>query len=156
MLKQIADDDSSQVWLDSRIIESDHPTRLLVKVDYLDYHTDTPKEDFGGQYLVTVQAVGKGWLGKEEIDACKQCMGCEDEFDGYDEIGQLLLLAEYGLAATIWQKVGNNRQALLKQARTKIKEAQVLFGFFMDRSANQLGATGWDFLRGDPTAPLKS
>lgn len=57
-------------------------------------------------------------------------------------------LVDYGVSALLWYKRGSNYRELLKEARNAIRAASFLFGFYMDRPVNALGATGWDAIAG--------
>jgi hypothetical protein len=57
----------------------------------------------------------------------------------------------YGNSAPLeWEYFLDERDGL-EWALRIYKESQIMLGFMLDRQANALGATAWDFLRGDPT-----
>jgi hypothetical protein len=133
-------------WISQEINHGDFPFRLFVKVQ--------PMEDYGeevvrdlGEYYATVEAVSleaAGTAGDSFLN---------DTFpDGHDGVSQEWLhieLAQHGIAATLWQKGGNDEEELTKLAHEEIKNADFLFGFYMDRPCNKVGATGWDFIKGN-------
>lgn len=60
------------------------------------------------------------------------------------------VLSSYGAGVTpvnSWN--GNNITQLMKKAREEAQLCEMLFGFYMDRTVNGLGATGWDVLKDD-------
>ena len=64
-------------------------------------------------------------------------------------------LSSYGAQAHLWDKSGNNLKTLLREAHREADLSTMLFGFYMDRYQNRIGATGWDFIRGDIIGGLK-
>lgn len=71
---------------------------------------------------------------------------CEIEWD--NPLMLVELLHSYGIAAHVWSADGNLRD-LLREGKKQAVQAEFLFGFAMDRPQNALGATGWDWLRGN-------
>ncbi len=57
-------------------------------------------------------------------------------------------LVSYGIYACVWSAEGTNKRHLMKQVREQLTCCRSLFGFYMDRYQNRLGATGWDLIRG--------
>ena len=74
-----------------------------------------------------------------------------DDFNALGHEWQCLILKEYGIAATVWQKQGRNKTNLMREAREELHKADMLFGFYMDRPQNAIGSTGWDCIKGDTT-----
>lgn len=55
----------------------------------------------------------------------------------------------YGAYAHLTELYGNNATNLLKETRKQLDIIELLFGFYMDKQQNGLGATGWDLIKGE-------
>lgn len=144
----IQDFDSDLILCYSRVIDSDYPTYLFIRLTYLEDYSS----DFAEKYCVSLLSSSPGFAKENprNIESVRASYGMsEEEFDSLDPIQQAWLLAEYGLAANLFEKLGNNKRQLLKEAKQEGLQASVLFGFYVDRQQNAIGATGWDFMRGD-------
>lgn len=106
------------------------------------------------KYYVNLAAVAPSQVARKELDAAKSCC----DFDAWGNPGDPLhlveVLAEYGILAQLWQATGNNLRTLMKAARKEAQIIELLFGFYMDRPQNGLGATGWDCIAGNPWGAL--
>jgi hypothetical protein len=69
---------------------------------------------------------------------------------------KLEVLIDEGFCATLWQQSGIDKDALMKLAEEQLSAAQVMGGFMLDRAQNAIGSSGWDFMKGDITAGLRS
>ena len=65
-------------------------------------------------------------------------------------------LMSKGICATVIQESGNSKIDVMQRIARRMSEVTVLGGFALDRVQNALGATGWDFMRGDPLAGMQS
>lgn len=144
----IHDIDSELVLCFSRVVDSDYPAYLFVRLTYLEEYSDEFKE----KYCVSLLSSSPGFARENprNIESTRESYGMtKEDFESLDPIQQAWLLAEYGLAANLFEKLGNNKRHLLKEAKQEGLQASVLFGFYVDRQQNAIGATGWDFMRGD-------
>lgn len=103
----------------------------------------------GEQHEVTLTVVAPAMVG---ADVRKDALGgMADEDVTWDNASWVEILHSYGVFAHVWRGTGPNLRKLMKEARQAARECEMLFGFYMDRQMNSLGATGWDFLAGNPT-----
>lgn len=61
---------------------------------------------------------------------------------------QVVDIQAYGISANLWQEAGNGKAKLITAAKEQCQIIPSLFGFYMDRYQNRMGATGWDFIKG--------
>jgi len=145
-LKEIADNDHAHYWYYPRAIDSDHPTYLVVKLEYTDRWNPPPEYS----YHIEVIAVGPKWPSKESLE--ERLHNYEmtyEQFMEYELEGQLELLCEMGFAAYLWKDMGSNERKLLKAAREEIQLLDMIaFDFRMDGPQNAVGDTGWDWIQG--------
>lgn len=146
--KKIEDTDSHIRWDAGVITDSDWPVQFLVTMLYTDeYDSEWAKQ---GKYHISIDAVAPDAVSTEDITRACDSMGqTQDEFDALIMVWKSVMLAEYGVKATLWQQQGNNQTALLKTAREELTAIRMLFGFYMDRQQNMIGNTGWDFIKGE-------
>jgi hypothetical protein len=109
---------------------------------------NAPKET----YNVELLSVSPSEAGEENLASAFSCCG----LDGPEQASlrenplvQVECLVSYGVYANLWQANGNNAHKLLKEARHQAICAAGLYGFYMDRTQNRIGSTGWEFQRGD-------
>lgn len=151
-LKELADIDSYKMWYSPQVVESDHPTYLVVQLLYTDEWGDEPEF----KYCMAIAAAGSAWPSEEKLnDFVGQFGITAKEFHDYPLEGQLEALVDSGLCAILWQKTGNNKEKLLREAREEINKIQCFFGFYMDKHQNQIGATGWDWIQGNCLGSLE-
>jgi len=109
--------------------------------------------DAPAKYNVEIQAVAPSQLTKEQIKrAIEQDVGDDPEQEKKllnNKEALVGSLADYGLSATLYSAQGDNADELMKDAKTQITGITGMFGFYMDKQANRLGNTGWDFIKGD-------
>lgn len=156
----VEDIDSHKMWLCKQRLPT-HETKsrhtlLFVKLEYLEYYGDDIVKELG-KYCVSIIAVNPSMAGKQGA-----MQACESIGMDYDEYCQLpiairaMTLAEYGTKATLWEQCGNSSDELLTKANTELSLVHMLGGFYLDKPQNALGSTGWDFMRGDILAGLKT
>lgn len=63
-------------------------------------------------------------------------------------------MISYGAYANLEEEVFLHEDDALPWARERLKNMSFMLGFALDRQANAIGSTGWDFLSGDITAGL--
>ena len=124
-----------------------------------------PNEDYerGGKdpaYWVSLAVVSPEAADPKELQAAINSHGIlADELPRFmaDPLFLVECLHSYGVAAYVWNGEGNNLSMLMKEAR---KEAQlasgIMFGFYMDAPQNMIGSTGWDTVKGDLLAGLRT
>lgn len=154
------DSESLGIWF-SAPLPAEHPIYLALRVmDMREYFSETEMErDQIPNYNVSILAVSPGFA--RETDAWTRALDCVGMTEGdLPPAGrarisaEIQVLVDYGAYATLWQENGNNRNALVEQARQAFKGFQIFGGFALDRTQNAIGATGWDFIQGNPTGPL--
>lgn len=147
-MKLTQDIDSGMVWMSEPVDYGDYPIRYQVTLEYADGY-DQEWADRCGKYIVearvtsTVASVDK--LG----DAANSCGMSLEEFKALPDESQHEILREYGLAPRLFSTQGNNKTKALRAARKELVAIGMLFGFYMDRPQNAIGATGWDWIKGD-------
>ena len=156
-LKEIENGDYQLLYLSNVKIGSfehggdDPDTYFLLRIEY----TDQWGDDYdGGKYHATICACGPGWpVGDNPFSS----LGISrEEFLTLPTIGQLQVLIDCGLCAPLWQKSGSNLATLKRLAREELQSLRMLCGFALDQPVNRIGSSGWDLMRGDITAGLKS
>jgi len=121
---------------------------------YLVRYLINMEEAVGGEakykYLVQLSVVAPS----EVVDyvSVMQSCGRDDEYRQWKnipDIERVEMLADYGIYAHMKEWEGNNYKKLFKQCTDETMLVTNLFGFYMDRRQNGLGADGWDFVRGN-------
>lgn len=109
--------------------------------------------DIDGDHNVSLSVVAPSECPVAELKSALESCGCEDM-----EIDSPLMLVEilhsYGVHAQVWNADGRLKD-LMREGKKKATETEFLFGFAMDKQQNQIGATGWDFLQGNPMGDLR-
>jgi len=151
--KKLSDSDSGMMLVSNEFSDSDWPVRFVIRVMYTDYY-DSEWTKTAGKYHVEVHATSFAACGKKEIDRASE--SASEDIAEMSPEWQAVALVEYGTSANLWQKTGNNLAELLKSARKELALISMLFGFYMDKPLNAIGSTGWDWIRGDILAGLKT
>lgn len=112
------------------------------------------------QHYVMLCAVAPTEVPEKEWNSAKQSWGMADAdmqnfLDRFGDLAKVEILASYGTKALVWQNTGTNLQVLLKEAHREADLCSIMFGYYMDRRQNAVGATGWDFLQGNVWGGLK-
>ena len=142
--KMLNDGDCNMVKISQKRNYGDFDFYYVVILNYMEAYCDDAEE----KYSISVLAVSPGQAETE----CRNCIAenMDMNFDEVSEEEKVSALVEYGTYATLFCKVGNNKQELLKAAKEKATEMNSLtFGFEMDKRQNRIGSTGWDFIKGD-------
>lgn len=119
-------------------------------IELTNMHEATGEED-QPRYNLSIAVVAPSEVPEEERISAHQSCG-SSEYGGLDEYPidlQVEVLHSYGISACLWHKSGNNFKHLWKEAHNELSKMGMLFGFYMDKRVNRLGATGWDFIKGD-------
>ncbi len=156
ILKTLRDIDSDKLLVSRQLNNGDFDFRYIVRIQYTAEYGDSAMERELGKYIVGVLAVSPDEAKKtDSFDSALKCMGWDlAQLESFGPLAPFEMLADYGCYAMLWESSGNNLAALMKQARAKLAEAEMLFGFAMDRAENAIGTTGWDAIKGDVLAPL--
>jgi len=141
------DDDSGIIKYQRAPIESDFPVWVFVKLWPWDYHVC--QDESPAKYHCEIVVASPDFVSAENVLACQNSMGWGWEWYRLEKREQAWQLAEYGIAATLWQSDGNNERVLWKAARDELRKINMLFGFYLDKQQNAIGNSGWDFLRGE-------
>lgn len=147
-MTKIVDNDSFGVYDAGTVENSDWPVRLLVRVTHTGEY-DRGWSEAVGPCHVAVQAVARDALPDGYLDGVKQFQGLPAaEWDALPGMHKDACVAEYGAAPVLWQAGGHDEEGLVAAAAEEVKKIRFLFGFYMDRRQNAVGATGWDVIKG--------
>lgn len=136
-------DDSSHDW----------PYWLVIEVTDVEGAAGEAERKKLGKYIVNLSAVAPAAVPEKEMKSAKESCGWENMPDTDEAVVEML--HSYGTRAMIWEDSGNNLSVLMKKAHDEANTmGDMFFGFAMDKTANALGATGWDFIAGNPLGPL--
>jgi hypothetical protein len=150
--KEIEDGDGEHVWLCNERMPT-HETKknhsyVFVRVQYADYWCG---RDADVRYWGEICIVNIGMAGKNAVLMLKEECGCPDMPS--EAIARELM--NTGICATVVQVQGNSKIEVLQELNKQLTAVNTLGGFYLDRQMNAIGATGWDFMKGDPMAGLK-
>lgn len=124
----------------------------------IDWCMDESGNDDAPKYYVSLNVVSPEAAGLDGVCEAGECQGIPDEdwAEGWvkEPCHLVELLVDYGSYATMAMWSGDNLRELLKQARDEAGACSSLFGFYMDRGLNGLGATGWDLVAGNTWGSL--
>jgi hypothetical protein len=135
-------------FVSKRLNNGDFDYWIVLEVTNM--HEATGDED-REKYYVTLTAVSPESVSQKNIDRALSCCGFSDEEIEERAQDPLLLveaLSDYGIFAVLWQGTGNNIRQLMKTAHKEAFFSSRFFGFYMDRSMNMIGQTGWDLIAG--------
>lgn len=104
------------------------------------------------KYLISVDVVSFNLKTKEGKKAMSEASGSygysEEDTKNITDLMRVEALHGYGTSARMWSDQGSDIKELFKEAKEECEKVNMLFGFYMDRQQNALGATGWDFIKG--------
>jgi hypothetical protein len=106
-----------------------------------------PDEENGG-YMTALSVVSPEAAEGELMAAWKSC-GFEDERYMRGERDLVEILATYGVSTTLGIWTSKNFRDAWQWAHDEARGVKMMFGFYMDRIANGVGATGWDVVAGN-------
>jgi hypothetical protein len=145
--EEIENTDSNIKYISKEINYGDWPFRYLINVMFTEEWDKEWRKS--GKYHVSIEVVSPVAAKDRANDVAKSYGLSLGEFEEYREYEKYNMFSEYGIKATLWQKQGNNLQALLIEARKEVKLLGMIFGFRMDAPQNAIGNTGWDFIKGE-------
>lgn len=152
-LKVTKDSDDAKNWTSEVYKDSNWPLVFIIRCQYCEYwDSEWAKQ---GKYHFSINAVSPKAAKKKIDSACQSMSMSREDFDKYPIEVQAEILLDYGTAATLWQRQGNNMGKLLKAAKEELGVIWIMFGFYMDKPLNAIGSTGWDWIRGDILGGLK-
>ena len=147
-VREIENSDSNLVFASKVINHGDWPFHFLIVVDYLD-RVSREWAEKSGNYHVAIHVASA----EACADKCQRVVDTIGEtletFQALPYVQQCRVVQEYGYSAALHQNTGNNLRTLLRAARKELKVLDFMFGFYMDRPINAMGATGWDFVKGE-------
>ncbi len=107
----------------------------------------------GNKYAVAIQVVSPDQAGQVKLEQALDCVGYDriarNELNELNDLVKVEALSDYGVSAQVWNKAGNNLNKLIRAAKKEAQIVNMLFGFYMDKSINMLGSTGWNFVKGE-------
>lgn len=110
---------------------------------------NTEEEETPGYYYVSLYSVSPAEAG-DHMKAALESMGAEHlSEEAQTEMLKVDALVSHGVRATLYHAEGSNLRKLMHAVKVQAKGAEMLYGFYMDQPQNKLGATGWEFQRGD-------
>lgn len=118
------------------------------------------REDFGdeasGGTKASVLAASIKAIGKRRMDKIIADFGMNGK--KLSNIEKLTLALDNGSFATLWSQTFNDgeddgtrlsEEKMLEETKIMAERINILFGFYMDKKQNAMGATGWDFIKGE-------
>jgi hypothetical protein len=147
---EVRNDDSGITWISGKWNESDWPVRFVLKLEYSDYWSEEMAKDIG-KYMISVWAIApQALVDAGNLESTLATIGMTVErFDSLNCRSQAEVLADLSAGARLYYKSGNNKHKLVRDARKEMRAITFMFGFYMNRPINAIGATGWDFIRGN-------
>lgn len=143
-------------WISPKLNNGDWDYWLVIEINNVeDLGWESDCTHIVGLYAVSPEAAGKehvldalGCCGLDQVDECLD----KDRNIVIEKLDDPVIvdsLHTYGVNALLWSSEGNDPDQLLQDAKEQGEGAACLFGFYMDGPKNQLGHTGWDFIKGD-------
>lgn len=141
------DIDSDLLLFQDRVIDSDAPVYVFVRLMYWDYYCG---DDAPAQFHCEIFCASPGMVSEDEQRKARESLCCPiDHWTNASERDRASMLADHGICATLWGADGNNAKQLLIDARNELPKINTLFGFYMDRQQNAIGDSGWEFIKGE-------
>jgi len=150
---ELEDGDYEHLWVCERKLPTHttpaNHTWLFVRIQYMEEHERNPEYRYHGEICaVNIGMAGKaGWK-----DVCES-LGIDPE-EQIAPVWKAKELMSYGICASLWQGMSNSKIDLLVKLNNALAEVHALGGFKLDAAQNAIGSTGWDFMKGNPTAGL--
>lgn len=110
--------------------------------------------DADDSYYVTLEVVSPE-AAEFELKAAWDSMGMDGEWVK-SPVELVEILTEYGTGACIGHYESFNFAEAMMLAKDEANAAKTLLGFYMDRPLNVFGASGWDFVAGNPWGAMRS
>jgi len=110
-----------------------------------DYAEGRPKYE-GTLYVVSPDYAGPGPV-RRAVQEYEDMDGARVP-DNRDQLTEYMV-GHGGLGAPVVEFSSNNKAGVLKKLAKEATVCTGLFGFYLDRRMNGMGATGWDWLRGE-------
>lgn len=136
---------SEKTYLTKTFNNGDFDYKLAIKVINLKEYDD----NFKVNYQVEILAVSPQGATEKNLKQAIDSMGMDEEDLKNLKDFEYEALITYGVYATLQVYNGNNLSELMKDARKELNVINMLFGFYMDKTCNALGSTGWDFITGE-------
>lgn len=133
-------------WISPKLSNGEFDYWILL--DFLNMRELTGEEG-NTRYCLRVVAVAPSQVPADHLARAFQSIG-HDEIpkDVTDEM-KIDALMESGIYAPLKDFDGDNYKRLFRNAHKELPVIEGLFGFYMDKPKNRIGATGWDFIRGN-------
>ena len=136
--------DGCEKWISKKLSNGEFDYWLVI--DIINMDEAVPDPDY--TYMLTLSATSPVQAGVERLNVALKSCGYEPSAELTDE-QCVYALSDFGIQATFSSYEGNNRKKLMDIARKEAELIEMMFGFYMDRRQNAIGATGWDFIKGD-------
>jgi len=113
--------------------------------------TDIGSAEEWPTHVLELLIVSPTYLHKKELMQVWESCGYGDPYDCpvRTDVDLVAMIVGYGHAARIAEVGGGNFTQLYKRLAKEASVCQSMFGFYLDRAANRVGNSGWDFMRGD-------
>lgn len=147
------------LWVCTRRLET-HQTVANHSYVFIQLHLLPEEGRYRGEFEKperwwgAVSIVNVGSAGKAGSKAACSYQGIEN-WKELSHQAKAQALLETGICATAWQEDGTSTRKLLDAAVTELGKVYMLAGFYLDRSQNAIGSTGWDFLKGNVLAGMQ-
>lgn len=152
--RQLENSDYRKLWIAGPMLDSDWPVYFMLKLEYTEEWGDNAVNEYG-RYYVSIDVVAPEVVNVKDMASALESMGTDDQRELSPD-WLVVMLADYGIKATLYTSHGNNQGELLRAARKEFPLLSgILFGFKMDAPQNAIGSTGWDFISGDILGGLK-
>lgn len=118
--------------------------------------------EIGSKYNCSLAMVAPGQLSPQELARIKESLGCDPEqwelaeHKGYLDAMLVEACYSYGVRVPVWDANGSNYQKLFSECSKQAEFGEMLSGFVLDRPVNRIGTSGWDAIKGNITAGLRS
>jgi hypothetical protein len=97
------------------------------------------------RYHYSISAVSFFALTQEK----KKCIQEQlQDLQEYSDVTKAMETYNYGMSACLWSGEGTKKE-LHAESRKQLELIPSLFGFYMDKRQNGMGATGWDTIQGN-------
>lgn len=141
-------------WISNKWNNGDFDVYFVIElVNWQDAVGEREAKEVGAKYNVNLSCVAPAAVSADEMASARRSCGWDDMPNTPAAIVEML--HSYGVRSPIEDWNGNNWRKLMAKAKERARlSSSFTFGFDMDKPKNAIGATGWDWLAGNPTAPI--
>lgn len=129
-----------RIWVSEKFNNGDFDYWLIRELQNLEGYEGHKK------YQCTLAAVAPSQFA--DTSGAIATSGIDEDWESLTLLKKVELVYGYMGGALISTESGNNYKQLFKAAQQQAITSTFLFGIMMDRPQNQIGANGWDRLKG--------